>query len=264
MRLVKGLSKQDGERIVGARRGGAFGSIESLWRRSGVRASVLRTLARGDAFGSMGLSRQRALWEVRELRDVPMPLFEQSKSDKTPSAQVLSENGVRGEIEIRGGDAPARGLGEGPVPLALPSVSQVSEVVRDYARTGLSLRAHPISFLRERLDRAGVTRSADLADAKRWKAGSRVLVAGLTITRQRPSTASGIVFITLEDETGVANLVVMPDIYERDRASARHAVVLIVRGRVERQGIVVHVKVDKIWALDRQVPELLVRSRDFH
>ncbi|MEX2217085.1 MAG: OB-fold nucleic acid binding domain-containing protein, partial [Phycisphaeraceae bacterium] len=138
------------------------------------------------------------------------------------------------------------------------------QVVQDYSAVGLSLKAHPLSFIRDWLDEHHVTRSSELADESRWPNGSPIAVAGLVLVRQRPGTASGVVFVTLEDETGIANLIIRPRVFEMDRKAARHASVALARGRVERQGQVVHVMVHQIQDITQTLQQLLVRSRDFH
>ena len=235
MRLVKGLSEHDAHRIAEAvREQGRFASIESLWRGSGVRAGAMRKLAAADAFGSMGLDRQAALWQARRLRDGEAPLFETCRD------------------------------GEAMEPAPLPPVPELRKVLHDYRSTGLSLKRHPLSFLRGRLDRRGVVSAAELADEKRWPQGRRAAVAGICLVRQRPGTASGITFITLEDETGVANLIVHVKTFERYRAAARDAGAMLVHGRVERQGQVVHVVASQIESLDPLLRHDLVSlSRNF-
>ncbi|MHC5001774.1 MAG: error-prone DNA polymerase [Planctomycetota bacterium] len=235
MRLVKGLRQEDADAIAAAVRGsGPLGSIGALRRRSAVRVSALRTLARADAFRSMGLDRQAALWQVRALREEPLPMFD--------------------SIEP---------VAEAEPPVRLPPVPPVRQVMHDYEAVQLSLKAHPMSFLRERLRRSGAIEACGLRDEQRWPHGRRVAVAGICLVRQRPSTASGIVFMTLEDETGIANLIVRPPIYERCRKAARHGIVLLAHGRVERQGEVVHVLVDVVEDLDDELADLRRRSRDF-
>jgi error-prone DNA polymerase len=239
MRLVKGLRQDDGEAIAEAvARHGPFDSIEALRRASGVRIVALRTLAQADAFRSMGLDRQRALWAIRALRDERLPLFDSIE----PAADDPDD--------------------DDRVPL--PEVAPSKQVVHDYASMRLSLKAHPISFVRGKLDRMGVTPAEQLADERRWPVGRWIAVAGLVLVRQRPSTASGIVFMTLEDETGIANLIVRPAIYTRFRRVARHGVAVLARGRVEREGKVVHVHVSRFQSLDDEIAGLAARSRDFH
>jgi error-prone DNA polymerase len=136
--------------------------------------------------------------------------------------------------------------------------------VQDYGTVGLSLRKHPIHFLRAFLDSRRAIRTADLADAKRFPSGRGVTVAGLCLVRQHPGTAKGITFMTIEDETGVANLVVRPQVYDRFRRIVRGAGSLLVRGRVDRAGEVVHVIVTSLEPLDHHLLELRSASRDFH
>ncbi len=134
------------------------------------------------------------------------------------------------------------------------------EVARDYAATGLSERAHPISFLRPALAARGARTALELS---RMRDRSAVEVGGLVIVRQRPETAAGITFVSLEDETGIANLVVMPDVYERFRPLVRGAPFLIARGRVERNGKVVNLRVRELLPL-APLDGLRTASRDFH
>jgi error-prone DNA polymerase len=244
MRIVKGLREPEAEAIAGAvMHGGPFRTIAGLRRASGVRIAALRALANADGFGSMGLERQRALWELRALRDEVLPMFD-GREEAVP----------RNEREADGAAA--------PVPL--PEVPEPRKVAHDYAATRLSLKAHPIAFLRERLDGMGVTEARRLRDESRWPQGRRITVAGLVLVRQRPSTANGIVFMTLEDETGIANLIVRPKTYARYRTIARHGIAIVARGRIERQGEVVHVQVQRFEPLDEHLRDLVTRSRDFH
>ena len=148
--------------------------------------------------------------------------------------------------------------------MSLPRIDEPRKVIQDYAALGLSLKAHPVSFLRPMLEARGAVPAADLRDEKKWPHGTRAAVAGMVLVRQRPGTASGIVFMTIEDETGTANLIVRPHIYQRDRQAARHGVVVLARGVVERQGDVVHVLVRSLQSADWALQELAARSRDFH
>ena len=235
MRLVKGLSEVDAERIVDSVAAhGPFATVEALWRASGVSAAALKKLAQADAFGSMGLDRQTALWQIRPLRDDRLPLFDQT--DGTDDA----------------------GLD------ALPQVKPGRLVLQDYEATGLSLKAHPVSFIRRGLAALGAIACGGLRCESACPTGRRVKVAGLVLVRQRPSTASGVVFITLEDETGIANLILWAQTFERFRRVARLSRVLLASGRVERQGEVVHVHVERLESLDDDVPLERRGSRDFH
>ena len=237
MRLVKSLVESDARRIAAAVEAhGRFDTIESLWRVSGAPVRALRALARADAFGSMGLDRQAARWRIAPLRDHPMLLFEPFDAER----------------EMEQEHAP------------LPAVALSSEVLTDYGSVGLSLKAHPISFIRDQLHRRGVLPCAELRDATRRPQGHRVAVAGIVLVRQRPSTASGVVFFTLEDETGIANLVVWGSTFECYRRVARLSHVLLAVGRIERQGEVVHLHAQHLESLDDRLPTLSAASRDFH
>jgi len=234
---VRGLKRTDADAIADAvRRSGPFASIAALQRASGVRVSALRRLASADAFGSMGLDRQSALWHVRSLRDETLPMFEGVEWSTAPP--TLQEK--------------------------LPPVALPRRVIHDYETVGLSLKAHPMSFLREALEKRRVTRNGELADEGKWPHNTRANVAGLVLVRQRPATASGLIFMTIEDETGIANLIVRPKVYERCRRAAKHGVAILASGTVERQGAVVHVVVTRIVSLDDEISGLLARSRDFH
>ena len=239
MRLVDGLRQDAAESIARAvRERGPFRTIDALWRSSGVGVASLRRLAAADAFGSMGLDRQGALWEIGRLRDERLPLFDDAAT------------GAAGE--------PAAALP--PVPLA-------RTIKHDYDAVGLSLKAHPLSLERPRLDELGVIPAIRLRDAVACPAGARVAVAGLVLVRQRPGTASGIVFMTIEDETAAANLILFPQVYERFRKAARHSVAVVAWGKVERQGEVIHVMVKRIANLREVTAFGTVGrkvSRDFH
>ncbi len=235
MRLVKGLSRDDAERIADAVADrGPFSTIEALWRASGVSAAFLKKLAQADAFGSMGLDRQAALWQIRPLRDDRLPLFEQTDGTDETGLDLL------------------------------PRIKPGRRVLQDYESTGLSLKAHPVSFVRRGLAELGAITAADLRSEAACPTGRRVQVAGLVLVRQRPGTASGVVFITLEDETGIANLILWPKVFERFRREARLSRVLLASGRVERQGEVVHLHVERLESLDGEVPMGVRGSRDFH
>ncbi|WP_431469047.1 error-prone DNA polymerase [Sphingosinithalassobacter sp. LHW66-3] len=215
MRIVHGLSNQDAARILGARSERPFASVEDMWRRSGVPLAALEKLARADAFASLGLDRRQALWAIKGLGEKPLPLF--------AAADALE----RGE----------------EAPVALDPLSAGREVVEDYRTTQLSLRAHPLHFLRDQLAAERVVRCADLA---RMKDGARVDVAGVILVRQKPGSAKGVLFITIEDETGTANAIVWPDRFEAQRRTIMSAAMISIRGRVQREGIVIHVITDRI------------------
>ena len=228
MRLVKGLSANKVQPLVTARRDSRFATVAELARRSGVPRGVLARLAAADAFGSMGLSRRDALWQVLAVRDEPLPLFagQEPRDDEA----------------------------------ALPAATLAERVIQDYDAVGLSLNAHPIALIRPELNARQVMPAKDVMALKQGAAGR---VAGLVLVRQRPPTASGIVFMTLEDETGIANLIVPARVYERFRKVAHGAVALVADGRITRQGEVVHVRVSHLRDLAQEPASPRVRSRNF-
>ncbi|MDP2082467.1 error-prone DNA polymerase [Pseudotabrizicola sp.] len=202
-RQIKGLREEDANWIAAAR-GNGYPDVESLWRRAGVPPDTLERLAEGDAFAALGLSRRDALWAAKALRaPAPLPLF-----------------GPDGE----GGVEPA---------VSLPRMTLGQEVIEDYLSLRLSLRAHPVELLRPRLPES-------LPSDRLAQTQGRVTITGLVITRQRPGTASGVIFLTLEDETGTANVVVWKKVYETFRKAVIAGRLVRVRGQIERDGPVVH------------------------
>jgi error-prone DNA polymerase len=221
-RQIKGLREEDAGWIVGAR-GNGYPDPESLWLRAGITPAVLERLAEADAFAGMGLTRRDALWAVRAIRaPKPLPLF---------------ANPLDGE-----------GLNEPDV--TLPAMHLGEEVVEDYVAMRLSLRAHPMELLRP--DIPGLTPHDQLPTV----ALNRISVCGLVITRQRPGTASGVVFLTLEDETGTSNIVVWAKTYERFRRIVMGGRLLRVTGRLQREGIVTHLIAEVIEDLSHQIATL--------
>ncbi len=213
LRQIKGFKEQDATRLMVAR-GPGYESPRALWRRAGLSAAALDRLAQADAFGSLGLPRRRALWAIKGLGEPPLPLF--------------------AAAEARHGDAVA---GTEPA-VALPDMSLGEEVVEDYNVLRLSLKQHPLALLRRNLAHRGIIPNARLV---RTADGKRVKLAGLVLVRQRPGTAKGVIFATLEDETGVANIIVWPDAFERYRRVVLGAKLLAVQGTVQREGAVIHV-----------------------
>ncbi len=266
LRQVDGAPEDEIQRLVALRDGG-YASVEDLWRRAGVSARTLNRLAEADAFRSLGLDRRQALWAVKALGEAPLPLF--AELDMPPDTAALPE-----------------------MPLS-------QHVVEDYRTLHLTLKRHPIAFLREVLRRRGILPHRALGGLKN---GDRVFVAGLVLVRQRPGTASGVIFVTLEDETGIANLVVWPKIFATHRAIVMGARLMGCVGKVQIEGKsphqVVHVVADRLIDMsdllatlheDREAglaaptaradevtrpngrdprsqrkPALVTRSRDFH
>ena len=251
LRQVKGLAQADAEAIVEAR-GEGYGSVADLWRRARTGRGALRKLAAADAFASLGLNRRQALWAISGLDEAPLPLI--AAAAPTPAGQELGR-----EAEV-----------------ALPPCPMSEEVALDYRALSLSLKDHPMALLRRRLDEEGYVRSDRLAELPR---GRRVKTAGVVITRQRPGTASGVIFITLEDEAGHANLIVWPKTFDRFRRPVLQATIMAVSGPIQREGEVIHVLAERIWSLDGSLGSLAadaapgraadevrfdVSSRDFH
>jgi error-prone DNA polymerase len=229
LRMVKGMQPAWVRHLVETRsRLGCFTSVDDLHRRAGLTRTTLKALAEADAFTSMGLSRREALWRVLAIDDTPAPLFD------TPA----DDGGV-----------------------VLPVMPRGQEVLSDYATVGLSLKAHPIALVRELLDRQGIVAAGRV---KQLRHGSRVSVCGLVLIRQRPGTASGVVFITLEDETGIVNLIVRPHLFDRYRQAARHAAIMQCDGWVERQGDVIHVSARRMVDRSDLIRGVAFHSRDFH
>ena len=213
LRMIDGLPEHVAAHLIGAREeGGDFDDVAALRERSGIGPAHIERLAAADAFGSLKLSRRQALWDARSLVSAPpLPLF---------------------------AAADARDEGEEDEATSLPLMPMSEEVVADYQTTRLSLKAHPMAFLRPRLAERGFVRAEDLRDRK---LRSTVQVAGVVLIRQRPGSAKGVCFITLEDETGVVNLVVWPHLKEKYRKVVMGARLMEVRGRVEYDDEVVHV-----------------------
>ena len=246
LRQVKGLVKQDADAIV-VSRGAGYRSVADLARRAGLGRAALETIAAADAFGSLGHDRRGALWAIGGLDPAPLPLFAAAAA-----ADASREPTV-----------------------ALPSAPLGEQVADDYRALRLSLKAHPVALLRPCLARDGYAENRRLADLPH---GRRIKTAGVVVTRQRPGSANGVIFITLEDETGNANLIVWPKTFERFRRVVLQSTMIGVEGSVQCDGIVVHVLAERLVALDRLLGRLTadvaasaqdeakfdVRSRDFH
>ena len=218
MRLVSGMSEEQAARIAVCR-DGPYSDVRDVRDRAGIPVRTLERLAAADAFRSMGLDRRQALWQVRAIKaEKPLPLF---------------------------AHAEASGQGEDPG-VTLPQMPLSEHVVVDYQTTGLSLKAHPLSFMRGACQARGILSTADLAERRH---GDRVAVAGVVLVRQRPGTAKGVVFVTIEDETGIANCVVWAKVMESYRRVLMGARVVLIQGRLQKHGTIIHVVVDhmKDW-----------------
>jgi error-prone DNA polymerase len=241
LRMINGLRETFGQTIEQARAAAPFTSIDDFARRTGLGQAVIKRLAEADAFGSLGANRRQAMWQslAHEKKPRSLPLFENSR-----------------DVES--------------APPALPTMDLADEVVADYRSHGLSLRAHPISFYRTELTALGITTAAGLAELANE---TPVRVAGLVLLRQRPGTAKGITFVTLEDETGTVNLVVHQRTWDRYYRVARRAPAWIAHGHVQttreetaaghHAAAVIHVVVRRLEALTEELGKLEVKSRDF-
>jgi error-prone DNA polymerase len=220
-RMVRGLANTDAATIVVARGSQEFASVDDVWRRAGAPAATLVQLADADAFReSVRLPRRDALWAIKALRDGPLPLFAAAAAR---DAQAMPE-----AIE------PA---------VALKAMKEGSEVVEDYGHVGLSLRSHPLSFLRDELAARRIVTCKTAAEARN---GTLLETAGIVLVRQMPGSAKGVMFITVEDETGVANLVIWPNLFELQRREILGASMMAIKGRVQREGAVVHLIANRI------------------
>jgi len=225
---VKGLSADGGQRLVAARAGGAFDAIREVAERAALGSKDLGALASAGAFKAFASNRHRARWEVAGL-EKPTELF---------ASMRFTE--------------------------ALPMLRRPTEsedIAADYRHLGLTLGRHPLALLRDRLCERRVQSAREVADLTH---GTRVRAAGLVITRQRPSSAAGVMFVTLEDETGYLNLVVWDSLAQSERRIVAGAALMGVVGKVQKEGAVLHVIAERLFDYSDLLGRLVTRSRDFH
>ena len=252
LRQIIGFRAEAAHRLIAAREA-PYRDAKELKERGGLSAAEIRRLAEADAVRSLFIDRRQALWEAKALRDAPdLPLFRETRDE-----------------------------GE-EIPVPLPVMPVCEQVVADYQTIRLSLKAHPMAFLRKSLGKQGYITAETLKSARPWQ---RVKMAGLVLVRQRPGTAKGVCFITLEDETGVANLVVWPKVMEQYRKTVMQSRLLVIHGYVQRDVEIIHIIAehleDRTDALMRLAPDgarqagapspshprnvrLIPVSRDFH
>ena len=238
LRMVKGLAKTDADAIVGARADQPFVSVHDLWHRAGVSVASLVRVAEADAFqSSLKLKRREALWAIKALRDEPLPLFAAASARSRKIVPEIDEP----MVELR-------------------PMTAGSEVVEDYGHVGLTLRHHPVAFLREDLRRQRIItcREAMQSHDGRW-----AQTAGLVLVRQMPGSAKGVVFITLEDESGIANLVIWPAIFEKQRRIILSAGMMAAYGRIQRVGDVVHLVAHRMTDLSCELASVGDRDCTF-
>jgi error-prone DNA polymerase len=226
-RQIKGFREKDAQALIAARGSGGFASLRRLWRKTGLGKRALERLAHADAYGSLGLGRRGTLWQARGFEETTLPLFADLKRAQNEPAPAL----------------PALSLGEA-----------VSE---DYRHLQLSLKAHPLALLRARMAARGIVPNARL---KEIAPDSRVALAGIVLIRQQPETASGVIFMTIEDETGVANIIVWPRVFERYRRVLLSSRLIGVRGALQRDesGYVIHVVAERLEDLSGYLRDLVV------
>jgi error-prone DNA polymerase len=283
-RLIAGLAEDELQKLIAAR-GNGFSSIERLAAIAGVSRFTIERLAEADAFRSLGLDRRAALWAARRLdmigirpprggakaqdvvQDSALPLLTPHLSDELFPEETVT----------------------------LPAMPLCEHVVEDYVATGLSLKAHPVRFFRNRLTALGAMRNTELRNiplptlprsrGRDREGDSKVTVAGLVLVRQRPGTSKGVVFMTLEDETDIANIIVWPKVFAKNRRTVMTARFLAIRGRLQRAGLVIHVVAQDFLDLSAELPSLrdgelflpspsnpthqegswrILKSRDFH
>jgi error-prone DNA polymerase len=221
-RQVTGLKEDDMKRLVERRGDRPYRDPADVWRRGGLDKRQILALARADAFASMGLSRRDVLWAVRAFSEASLPLLEQRHRPRDLEPKVT-----------------------------LPKLTLGEQIVDDYSTISMSLRAHPLQLLRPSLSERRLAHSQKLREAR---SGDFLQMVGLVLVRQRPGTASGVVFVTLEDEFGIANLVVWPKVFEAHRRIVMGSRLLGVAGTVQRdiqhdgtEGIVIHLVAERLW-----------------
>jgi len=214
LRQVRGLTNLHAAAILAVREA-PYGSIEEVWRRSGVPRAAIERLAEADAFHALGDDRRAGLWKARGLGDAPLPLFAAAEAREDTFRPEATEPAV-----------------------TLAAMSAGREVVEDYRSLQLSLRAHPLSFLRDELASRKMVRCADLPNIPD---GRRVEVAGIILVRQKPGSAKGVLFITIEDESGMAQGILWPKVFEKHRRLVMSASMISMRGLLQKEGEVIHV-----------------------
>jgi error-prone DNA polymerase len=278
-RLIHGLSERELKKLIAAR-GNGFSSIERLAATTNISRFTIERLAAADAFRSLAHDRRAALWAARRLDTIG--IRRPNGGGGKPGDSNLGDSKPGEALPLL---TPYLDDEFFPEPhVALPAMPLCEHVVEDYVTTGLSLKQHPVQFFRERLAALGTLRNAQLRDDT-LPQNLMVTVAGLVLVRQRPGTSKGVVFMTLEDETDIANIIVWPKIFERNRRTVMTSRFLAVRGRLQRAGLVIHVVAASFIDLSAQLPwlrdgdlfspkfsgrprpepeTLPLRSRDFH
>ncbi len=230
-RQIKSMNEDAARAIAASRPNDGYASVEDVWRRAGVNSAALVALAEADGFASLGLDRRGALWAIRALGHngretaASLPLFAAAEL-----RDIVPEN-----------------------PVSLPAEAPGEVVANDYASIRMSLKHHPLALLRDQLDEMDVVVARDLRERPNNR---RLTTAGLILVRQRPGSANGVIFLTLEDETGVANVIVWPDVFKRFRKVILSSRLVRVTGKLQREGIVTHLIAEKIADLSDRLDAL--------
>jgi len=237
-RLIKGLREEEMNQLVESRSNG-YVSVRDLWLRSGLPRAAIERLADADAFRSIGLDRRQALWAVRALDEKSaaerLPLF-----DRASHADHLD---LQREPAVN-----------------LPDMLPGEQVIQDYRSLSLSLKAHPVSFLRAEFSKMGIVQTRMLETAPK---GRMITVAGLVLVRQRPGSANGVIFMTIEDETGVANAIIWPKVFDAFRPVVMGARLVKIRGRLQRENEVIHIVVNHLEDMTAALGLLRKETRTF-
>jgi error-prone DNA polymerase len=236
LRQIKGMGEDNAGKLMAAR-GKGYDSVRDLWLRTGLGRAVIERLADGDAFRSLGLDRRAALWAARGLGGGST-----RNADRLPLFDVPALADIQKEPDF-----------------ALPPMPLGEDVVNDYRYLSLSLKAHPLTFIRERLTARRIVNHATLRTTPN---GRRVTVAGLVLIRQRPGTANGVIFMTLEDETDIANIIVWPKTFETFRPVVLGARLVAVTGKVQSESGVTHVIADRLDDLTGMLAALSADAGD--
>jgi error-prone DNA polymerase len=229
LRMVRGLSAAEAGAVIAGRAAAPYASIADAHRRTRLAPATLERLAEADAFACLGVARRDALWAVRALPATDLPLFAGREDFAEPAAQIVPMK-------------PGR------------------EVVEDYRTAGLTLRRHPVAFLRQDLAARGIVRAAELSHLRD---GRRVRVAGIVLVRQKPGSAKGIMFMTIEDETGHANLVIWPTVFAAQRRLILSSGMIACHGRLQREGSVIHVIAERLDDLSDMLRSVGARGEAF-
>jgi error-prone DNA polymerase len=271
-RQIQGLNKEELKKLVDAR-GNGYASIERLAAVAGVSRFTIERLAAADTFRSLGLDRRAALWTARRLDTIGVRRGSKQEKESSATGQTLPLFLPHISDELF------------PEPeLTLPPMPLCEHVAEDYVTTGLSLKEHPVRFFRRNLTQLGVIPNVKHR-SEALRQNQQVTVAGLVLVRQRPGTSKGVIFMTLEDETDIANIIVWPKVFARHRRIVMTSRFLAVRGRLQRAGLVVHVVAESFIDLSPELHRLrdgdlfatgspaasvtgshasLLKSRDFH